>query len=454
MANGFVEVSGYSATDLANARAAGYNECKEDLTTLTAEENGTYVAEDEGVVGWDRVEVEAQADLFHRLITANGDYDAEEDGHQGYSSVTVAVPGGGGGGPFTVRFINDNQILQEVTVPYGGRAEYNTAIGIPVSPVQGQTFVGWNPSPDYVTTDMNCYAKFKEKTISIGEITDGWDVICANKGEPYPLGSYKTLSYGAEITKQEVIDSFAPYTCITPNFGQLASNGVIGMTFDFRAVKVAEGEDGTVSTWIMAPIKVAGSPTDQPTSYWNLNGILDLRQGNGGANYTYMQYGGRGFLNGPFFDHFSPMFRQVIKPVTKWTQYSTRSSAPWNVQATEEKIWVPSVKEIYPTDVHWPIGGGKAKFVDAVVEGVSYFHDTLPLTAQQINSLLMLNIGAQFHLRDVPDTTDGPYGGWRTPALDYGNGNIYEAYGSGSGYNSYVCNAGITQYCALGFCMG
>lgn len=59
---GFIEVAGYSSTDLQNkyneGYADGYDDCKEDLEELQVQENGTYNAEAMDKVGFSEVVVD------------------------------------------------------------------------------------------------------------------------------------------------------------------------------------------------------------------------------------------------------------------------------------------------------------------------------------------------------------------------------------------------------------
>lgn len=442
------------------------------LTTLHVTENDTYEPEDENEY-YNKVVVEVDQSPYTIKeeaveITENGTYYAKEDfGVNGLAEIHVNVYAAVGDGPFLVEFYDKVQtdpsakVIQTVSVPGGGTAQFDPVDGYPVSPM-GQSFVGWNPSPINVTRNMKCYPNFRQKTITVGEIEDGWDIICANKGEPYPLGSYKSLSYGAQITKKEIIKSFEPYTCLASAIRdpEIDEDDYIGMTFDFLCIKVAEGEDGTKSTWITSPMAVRNpeknGTVQYGTEYHNLKGIINLAQGNGLALLDYRSYGGRGFLNGPFFAHMSDMFKNAIKPVTKYTQYTMRSSAPWEVDATQEAIWVPSVKEIIPTDVTISIDGGEDKFVNSIPQAIAYFRDSLPLTYAEFRHLVCFDQDFRFHMRDVPTTTDGPNGGWRTPVMNM-NGTdkiIYEGSSNGGGYNSYVCSWGVTDMQILGFCMG
>lgn len=100
--NGFVEVSGYSITDMQNSYddgyADGYGDCKDDLEEITLTQNGTYEAEQLDKVGFDKVvvNVPGASTLVEKTITQNGIYNPAGDNADGYSLVTVDVEGGGG----------------------------------------------------------------------------------------------------------------------------------------------------------------------------------------------------------------------------------------------------------------------------------------------------------------------------------------------------------------------
>lgn len=62
---------------------------------------------------------------------------------------------------YTVRFFNDDTLLQTVSVAYGGSATYTGD-----NPVNSEDstaeFLGFEPEPANVTTDMDCYAQYME----------------------------------------------------------------------------------------------------------------------------------------------------------------------------------------------------------------------------------------------------------------------------------------------------
>ena len=58
---------------------------------------------------------------------------------------------------YTVRFWNDTKLEQTVTVPYGDNAVYP---GDELVKGEDYAFTGWEPMPNNVTADMDCYAQF------------------------------------------------------------------------------------------------------------------------------------------------------------------------------------------------------------------------------------------------------------------------------------------------------
>jgi hypothetical protein len=58
---------------------------------------------------------------------------------------------------YTVRFYNETQLLQTSTVEYGGNAVYTGST--PTS--EDGDFTGWNPSPNNITENRDCYAVFE-----------------------------------------------------------------------------------------------------------------------------------------------------------------------------------------------------------------------------------------------------------------------------------------------------
>ena len=185
-------------------------------------------------------------------IREDGTYYPSDDGVDAYSLVVVSKDVGE---PHTVIFydVDGETILKtQANVPYHGNASCTLLDG---KVINSQYFKGWNPSPTNITRDTQCYPIFGDYIIQSGEIEDDWDTICAKKGADYPLGSYKSLvinsfpkhSYGGQGF------SFYPSYDGDPidDFLNISGEGKQGInSIATQMYKVAEGEDGSTSTWL------------------------------------------------------------------------------------------------------------------------------------------------------------------------------------------------------------
>jgi len=353
-----------------------------DLKDKEFTANGEYSPDDFSCDGFGTVTVNVPADVKEKVITANGEYYSADDHCMGYNKVTVNVPTGGGGSPYTVMFFNGEELLQTSQVPYGGNAEYNATAGYPQSDIPGQVFIGWNPNPVNVTSNMNCYAVFKDKTILVDEIADDWAIICANGGVDYPLGSYKSLPFGATIPQAEI-------TAVNPGY----TGGDVAITFIGFAMKVAEGEGGTNSSWIWMTLTDNGGGLGFDLEYTS-PGLSNMVWN---TSYT------RNFLNTAFFNHMADIFKNAIKPVTKYSQNSPGNSVPYEVVPEQDLIWIPSVKEMMGTDeglLYLVSAYGSEtqfetnfnKYYTQVPQAIAYFRDNLEMTAEDRDTLLMRNL--------------------------------------------------------------
>jgi hypothetical protein len=362
---------------------------------LEVTENGEYEPEEEDTM-YSKVTVnvpqfakDIMPDTF--TITQNGEYDPIKDGYDGYGKLIINVDEVSGDGPFTVKFYDSDKtsILQTSQVDKYASAIFNPTKGYPTPPV-GQMFCGWEPNPINVTRDLKCYPNFQPISIVVGEISDDWAVICGNGGMGYPLGSFKSLPFGATIPQSEI-------QAINPNY----SRGDVSITFIGLAIKVAEGESGTNSSWLWIAQNDGGG---------GLNFYL-------GDNLDYMLWTSsmtRNFLNTVFLNHMSDIFKAAIKPVIKYTQNSPRNTAPFEVVPTQDYIWIPSVKEMMGTndDLIYLVGAygeetqfqtNYNKYYTQVPQSIAYFRDNLQMTAAERDATLM-RTGTTAPLRDVKDS--------------------------------------------------
>lgn len=282
------------------------------LGTKTITENGTYNATADGLDGYYSVEVEVPntGTLIDKTITEVGTFNPVDDGADGYSSVTVDIDPETMAAPtdkFTVNFyIGDTLSLRVPNVPYGGFAEYPNASLIGTDPNYG-TFYGWNPVPNNVRRNMNCYARFSQEArpIQVNEIYEPWeDIIAADKGLNLPLGVYRYLHLGT-------VDGV--------NYGSI------------RMQKVYEGESGSTSTWLaMDLLKVRKPFNDKDVGnecYWGGKSSL------------------RDWLNN---DVFNTVFPQILKDnIVAVSKYSSCYDILRDKNyITQDKLWLPSAREL------------------------------------------------------------------------------------------------------------
>lgn len=298
-------VDGFSSVTV-NVETGGSGGASLGSKTIT--ENGIYNATKEGLDGYYSVDVNVPntGKLIDKTITGVGTFNPSDDGADGYSSVTVDIDPETISAPtdkFTVNFYDgsDKLLLQVLDVPYGGFAEYPNVGGIKADPSFG-TFYGWNPPPNNIKRNTNCYARYSSegRPTETNEIIQSWETIieAEDKGLSIPIGMFKRLHLG-------VVDGV--------NYGSI------------RMQKVYEGEGASTSTWVamdLIPVEKKMDSTS-PFGAWDES---DLR--------TY--------LNGEFFTNIMPqVLKDVIVPVTKFSQGFNNQEVQ-----TLDKIWIPSFTEL------------------------------------------------------------------------------------------------------------
>ena len=325
-------------------------------------ENGEYQAEEENTY-YDKVTVAVPQfanDLMEeRKITKNGEYEALLDGYDGYAKVVVDVSGVDTD-TFTCTFVDENGTpLRTVpNIPSGGWCSDN---GLRPASATGKPFQGWNPAPNDIRYNIICRPTYYETQLAVGEITDDWATIVANKGEPYPIGAYKTLPIN--ITGQELF-SPSPDSGFVPGDGTIVAPMAASITQPIM-MKVANGEDMSTSSWISVAAGVSGFtssifqrslPMDQ--FYWdsfswfngyrhNQNWVITDDIGKRFGWPTCMM---RHWLNNDFLANVPDFIRQALVPVIK-TSRTVYMDAGGTVMAdtnteTLDTIWVPSVREM------------------------------------------------------------------------------------------------------------
>lgn len=291
-------------------------------------------------------------------------YDAKDyPGIDAWNIVRVVPPEG----PFTVRFFDvDRQtiIKTDAAVPYDGNASCTIFDG---TVRDGQYFKGWNPSPVNVKENMNCYPVYGDYVIDENEIQDSWETICERKGEGYSLGSYKALILDIDINNGDVLNEFKGiYNNNIANFRTIAKQDLQhAVTTNFHMIKVAEGEDGSSSSWISTGCLIFKPYTNINVEYqrWNEDSqewVTVLTQSLSlslvathchdiqGAQADWSTSWLRSFLNLIVLPNLPTYIKNVIKIVTKHTYgYSSIYSTAIRVEKESfDAIWVPSMKEL------------------------------------------------------------------------------------------------------------
>lgn len=404
------------------------------LNDITITENGEYPTDDEGYDPnkenryYSKVTVKvpqlANAVLdLEEEITQNGTYSAPADwGVDGIRTFTVNVSGVTGDGPFKVEFYNKPQtdptaaVIYTEIVPKGGNANF---VGTtPTSSIGA--FTGWNPTPSNVTRDMKCYPNFGQIIVDPTEIHDDWDVICANKGVGYPLGSHKLLAYGATFTPDEIRTYW-------PNY----SSGPLSWNIYMMMYKVAEGESNSNSTWLSTRVMD--------------NAYLGISKANNWADATT-----RNFLNGIFFNHMSDIFKNSIKQVRKYSLNNEGIMIP-----TDDKIWVPGAAEIgtYQTT---PPGSRAYDFCGGTSWSGPYVDDIAKLDSVSVKYVRdYLNNDRNYTMAFTKDYLGGSGNGMWIFIRDNPMGEyvMYQrAYTGNDNYIGYNTQTEINRF-NIGFCM-
>lgn len=316
-------------------------------------------------------------------ISEDGVYYATDDGVDGYNIVVVSKDVGQ---PHTVVFYGpDGDVIKtQVNVPYHG---YATCTSLDGTFYQGLYFKGWNPSPTNVRTNLECYPQYGDYIITPGQIEDDWEAICANRGANYPLGAFHSLVFSVPAE--------------TYTFDMTSSNGnVKTFTDNMRAydvvvdmVKVAEGEDGSTSSWMSTGGIYFISTSSEERYMCNMNYPLLPEDGDWAA--TQVDWGNAKFpdyLDTNFLSRMPQCLQDTIVAVNKYyTGYASYArGATTKVEKSRiNKIWVPSVKELQTyfsgkSANVYPYQNSGWGYIDSVQEehGIDYSAVRMPNYAQ------------------------------------------------------------------------
>lgn len=428
------------------------------LNDITITENGEYPTDDEGYDPnkenryYSKVTVKvpqlANAVLdLEEEITQNGTYSAPADwGVDGIRTFTVNVNAATGDGPFQVEFYDKPQTdptakaIYTELVPKGGSVSFK-GTALPTDPSGlGRPFAGWNPSPIDVTRDMKCYPNFASQHMVPGEIGPDWDVICADGGASYPIGSYRRLYFSATITKEEL-----------NAIGATGYTDDITVTFETIMTKVAEGEDGSKSTWLSLPDSLSYDP-----ERWA--GFTKYLAWPDRYERKWLQL---------LYTKFAPCFLQHIKPVTKYTQCSSDDVPPYSIVPTQDALWCASLKELCVDNDYWHddiahvwYNGSreyediKAKYYDGVPLDIPYVNNA-NLTPKQRDDLFYLSPGQAYSGTQVLLRDAGPSFSDRRVVIGTERAEYTNPETSQTEDARYIKDGGVPPYLPMifGFCL-
>lgn len=328
--------------------------------------------------------------------------------HSAYMLINKAIPSTGG--PYMVRFYDDNGnlIQTDADVPQYGTAHCTLLDG---TIVDGLYFKGWNPSPSNVTRNLDCYPVRGDYIINVNETHDSWETICADAGAHYPLGTYKNLVL--DVYYDDYYNAYHVQDGVTGTYKKIRlSNDVLGnkrmylqeannqlphsiiASVACDMVKVAEGEDGSTSTWI----STGALQMFRPNIYVTVTDDIEQFVG-GWANYhdsaglinfgdiwctDYSDCGMRYLLETLLMRSIPSVLQRNIKEVTK-TYKGVSSSAviddkPAYDKTILAKIWGLSRKEMHTlidTNYSIPISAGVHNY-DEEFSGIDYSSIYMP----------------------------------------------------------------------------
>lgn len=357
-------------------------------------------------------------------ITANGLYDATEWGVDGLRSINVNIQGTSGDGPFVVNFYDKpigtaGATIIETQLAAKGASVACTKLDGTVDS-SGNGFKGWSPSPMNITRDMDCYPTYSQVIITPGSISEDWDVIALDGGAHYPLQSHKSIQWALQ-TPAITVGTYSGGTIDIPA-------GNVSIVGDFY--KVAEGESGSHSTWLLNTHVLT-------SSFGNIH--ASAYSGQGAESDWWGTSPIKQWLNNALLAAFPDALKANIKEVTKTSLH--RVSGTWIDETSSDRIWIPSAKEygaMYEALLNSPdVASG---FIPPRTEYSGIDYTSIYMSVPQVNNGVRL----------LRSWGIGQEGGWKvTNAAMKSNGvDIYTGLLRAEGYiNSTESNGYVIGFC-------
>lgn len=343
-------------------------------------------------------------------LDETGTYSASTQGLTAFKSVTFSNvdPVSAGGGwydpngqaTFKITFDPNGGVWSDgTTAPKVKNMRMNDSFEIAESVTKaGDSFIQWvsNKGNTKVRESEIVKAKWDNPSILPDEIDDSWATIMINRGDPYPIGAFKTMDLRAEIPYSADLGLFPDLQVDDPT-----AKYIWEATFVF--VKVAYGENNTSSSWVsMLPVYGANGGSNCPIPQH----IMSYEDNYQEEDYNPADYSKSlkiKWLNSVFLDYVIPTYKNSIQPVKKGFRFTNNLGVNMN-HYRESKIWIPSVKEFWITGYDDQEGypdvppdletGIEELFTKA--DGKQYFSAYYPLSNGEQRKALMEKISTHY----------------------------------------------------------
>lgn len=242
-----------------------------------------------------------------------------------------------------------------------------------LNPPVGLSFSKWKP--DKATETGRVIACYSDVGVSDQDISDTWAQIANAGGSGYPYGARKAI---------DVVRARIPYSAEKSLFpfipdSILPSSGYYEYSFSCSAVKVAEGEGNSHSSWLTTNVSW-DSATDNGIPNHIRNGLRDYWP-EGETPLGACQYDEHPYMlwfNNIFLKYAMPdAIRSHIIAVPKRFTYANLETNSYTNHTKSYPLWLPSVRELYIDD--WDIDKGSFR-----QENTGYYEHYVTMASQDM----------------------------------------------------------------------
>lgn len=245
------------------------------------------------------------------------------------------------------------QVMQTVSVREGDDASmYITASPTPPA---GKFLNGWSPATTNVRQKTEFIPKWADQSgVQPGEIADTWDEIFTEGSAKYGIGSWKNVDFLAGTIESRTFISSVDLPQGQPH-AQFVLPKLTTTTRTIPMMQVAQGERGTISTWVsMEPFYLPARDTSG-REYFGVvpYGYNDRNVGNDYWETSYVNQ----FLNTVAIQLMDKKVSSKIVNVTKATRGAKNlnvtsatirdESNSLSTRTANAKLWLPSYGEIH-----------------------------------------------------------------------------------------------------------